>query len=221
MPHTLTIIETADVTHDVRRLRLKKPAGYEFEPGQATEVAIDKDGWREEGRPFTFTCLNDRPYLEFTIKIYPDHDGVTEQIGQLQKGDRLILDDPFGTIRYKGKGCFIAGGAGVTPFIAIIRDLQAKGRLDGNKLLFSNKKERDIILRDEFEAADGLQCLFTLTEEDSAGRLSGRIDQAFLKKHVGDFSQNFYLCGPPAMVEDLTEALKALGADVDSITLEE
>lgn len=221
MPHTLTITDVADVTHNVKRLRIEKPAGYTFEPGQATEVAIDKDGWREEWRPFTFTALNDQPYLEFVIKIYPSHDGVTEQIGMLQKGDRLILDEPWGTIRYKGKGCFIAGGAGVTPFIAIIRDLQAKGELAGNTLVFSNKQERDIILREEFEAANGLNCIFTVTDEPSSDLLSDRIDKSFLQAQVGNFNQNFYLCGPPPMIEDVSEALKQLGANVDSITFEE
>ncbi len=221
MAHTLTILDIAGVTHNVKRFRIEKPEGYSFEPGQATEIAIDKDGWRDEWRPFTFTSLTEEPYLEFTIKIYPDHDGVTEQIGKLREGERLILDDPWGTIQYKGKGCFIAGGAGVTPFIAIIRDLRARGELDGNTLVFSNQEERDIILREEFEAADGLKCIFTVTEQPSSNLLNDLVDKAFLKKHVGDFEQQFYVCGPPKMIEDVTAALKELGADVDSITFEE
>jgi predicted ferric reductase len=35
----------------------------------------------------------------------------------------------FGAIEYKGEGVFIAGGAGVTPFIAILRQLQADDKL--------------------------------------------------------------------------------------------
>lgn len=221
MPHTVTILDIADVTHNVKRFRIEKPAGYSFEPGQATEVAVDKEGWRDERRPFTFTGLTKESFLELTIKIYPDHDGVTEQIGKLREGDRLILDDPWGTIQYKGKGCFIAGGAGVTPFIAIIRDLRAKGELAGNTLVFSNQEERDIILRQEFEAADGLKCIFTVTEQPSSSLLGGLVDKNFLEKHVDDFEQKFYVCGPPQMIEDVTDALKDLGADVDSITFEE
>ncbi|HBQ61098.1 MAG TPA: flavodoxin reductase, partial [Balneolaceae bacterium] len=44
MAHTLRIIDVQDVTHDVKQFTLEKPDGYEFEPGQATEVAIDKEG---------------------------------------------------------------------------------------------------------------------------------------------------------------------------------
>ncbi len=74
MAHTLKIKDIQNVTHDVKSFTIEKPDGYDFEPGQATEVAIDKDGWREEKRPFTFTSLPEDDELEFTIKIYPEHD---------------------------------------------------------------------------------------------------------------------------------------------------
>lgn len=221
MAYAVKITGVSDVTHDVRRITVEKPDGFAFQPGQATDVAIDKAGWRDEPRPFTFTSLNCWPELEFTIKVYPDHDGVTEQIGMLRKGDRLLIEDPWGAIRYKGKGCFIAGGAGVTPFIAIIRDLQAKGELGGNSLVFSNKTERDIILRSEFEAAKGLDCVFTVTEQPGSELARGMIDKALLEKYVSSFDQAFYVCGPPGMVEDVSACLEQLGAKPDSIVFEE
>ena len=59
--HIVSILAIQDVTHDVRVYRLEKPAGYSFVPGQATDVAINKEGWREEKHPFTFTSLNEYP----------------------------------------------------------------------------------------------------------------------------------------------------------------
>lgn len=221
MSHKIEVLDIEEVTHDVRKLTVEKPEGFVFEPGQATDVAIDKADWRDEKRPFTFTSLNEWPTLEFTIKVYPDHDGVTEQIGQLKKGDSLIIDDPWGTIEYEGSGVFIAGGAGVTPFIAILRGLHEKKQLAGNRLMFSNKTGTDIILRDEFEAMDGLDCLFTVTDQPDSELARGMIDKSFLKQHLDDFSQNFYVCGPPEMVEAISGHLKDLGADPDGITFEE
>ena len=46
--HIVSILSIQDVTHDVRAYRLEKPPGYRFVPGQATDVAINKEGWREE-----------------------------------------------------------------------------------------------------------------------------------------------------------------------------
>lgn len=48
MQHIVSILSIQDVTHDVRAYRLEKPPGYRFVPGQATDVAINKEGWREE-----------------------------------------------------------------------------------------------------------------------------------------------------------------------------
>ena len=87
MEKITTILDITPVTHDVNRYRLEKPEGYRFHPGQATDVSINKTKWREEKRPFTFTCLNDDPFLEFTIKSYRDHDGVTKELGNLHPGD--------------------------------------------------------------------------------------------------------------------------------------
>ncbi|WP_420562920.1 FAD-binding oxidoreductase [Thalassobaculum sp.] len=221
MAHSVAVLSTENVTHNVVRLTVEKPEGYDYKPGQATDVALDRDDWRDEQRPFTFTSLTDADHLEFTIKVYPDHDGVTEQIGKLKAGDRLLIDDPWGAIQYKGPGVFVAGGAGVTPFIAILRDLQRKGEVKDQKLIFSNNTERDIILREEFEAMDGLDCLFTVTDQDDSPLARGLVDRDFLKTHVNDFAQEFYVCGPPKMIEAVTEDLKALGADPDSVVLEE
>ena len=87
MAHRVHVIDTEYVTHNVRRFKFERPAGFDFEPGQATEVSIDREGWRDEKRPFTFTGLRDWDHLEFTIKIYSDHDGVTNQLGSLKGQD--------------------------------------------------------------------------------------------------------------------------------------
>lgn len=222
MSYTVTIRDVKEITHDVKQYTFDKPEGYEFEPGQATEVAIDKDGWRDEKRPFTFTSLNEDPHLQFTIKIYPEHDGVTEQIGKLEQGDAFIIDDPWGTIQYKGPGVFLAGGAGVTPFIAIIRDLYKNDEIDNNRLIFSNKTEKDIILKDEFNEILGDNFLNTLTEvEDSDEYLTEFIDKEFIEKHIDDYDQNFYVCGPPKFVTDISTYLQELGADTNGIVFEE
>jgi ferredoxin-NADP reductase len=219
MTHRVRILEAENVTHNVRRFRFEKPSGYEFEPGQATDVMIYRDGWREKKRPFTFTCLRDQDYLEFTIKIYSDHDGVTNQLGGMGAGDHLLIEDPWGTIQYKGKGTFIAGGAGITPFISILRDLADTGEIEGNRLFFANKTDNDIILRDTWENMPGLDHIF-VTDDGSGGFPSGRIDKDFLKKHVDDFSQHFYVCGPDKMVADLKATLKELGAEPDALVFE-
>lgn len=221
MTHTLAITAITPVARNVFSYDLEKPDGFDFEPGQATEVAIDKDGWRDEKRPFTFTSLPDEERLQFTIKSYPDHDGVTDQLSKLLVGDRLIIDDPWGTIAYKGKGVFIAGGAGITPFLPIIRQLdRTEDHLAGHMLIFANRRERDIILRDELDLMPGLTIRHILSDEDKSGLDHGLVDRAYLENVIDDFGQHFYLCGPDAMVKNLKEALSELGANPDALVFE-
>ncbi len=217
--HIVKIISIEPVTHNVKHFKLEKPKDYQFIPGQATEVAINKDKWRKERRPFTFTSLNEWGNLEFTIKIYSDHDGVTNQLGQLKPGDELLLHDIWGAIHYSNEGTFIAGGAGVTPFIAIFRQLQKDKKLGKNKLIFSNKTYRDIIMKDEFAAMLGNNFINTLTEEEVPGYDHHRIDEEYLKGKIQDFTQQFYICGPDAMVKDVERILKNLGAK-NNVTVE-
>lgn len=217
--HVVKIISIEPVTHNVKHYRVEKPEGYQFIPGQATEVAINKDKWKDERRPFTFTSLNDWKYLEFTIKSYYDHDGVTNQLGQLKPGDELLLHDVWGAIHYTNEGTFIAGGAGVTPFIAIFRQLQKEKRLGNNKLIFSNKTSEDIILKDEFSAMLGNNFINTLTQEEVAGYDHHKIDEEYLTEKIKDFNQQFYICGPDPMVKDVQTTLKRLGA-TNNVTVE-
>ena len=219
--HTITVRSIDEITHDVRRYRCTKPDGYSFTPGQATELALDREGWRDEKRPFTFTSLPDDDVLEFTIKSYPDHDGVTEQIGRAEAGDRFLIGDAWGAIEDNGAGTFIAGGAGVTPFIAILRARRAAGDLDGCHLIFSNLTERDIILRDEFEAMPGLRTTFLVTEQPDSPLAADRLDRDALERLVDGVDRPFYVCGPPAMVDDISDALQQMGVDPDGITFEE
>lgn len=218
--YKLNILDIKTVTHDVKSLKVEKPSGFTFIPGQATDVAINKPDLKDQKRSFTFTSLNEWDYLEFTIKIYNDHNGVTKEIGKLKVGDELIIGEPWGTINYKGAGTFIAGGAGVTPFIAIIRDLKSKNELDDNKLIFANKTSKDIILKNEFEALLGNNFINILSEEKTDQYKFGFITKEFLQSVVKNLNQYFYLCGPDPMIESVEKMLYDLTVDKSNIVKE-
>lgn len=218
--HIVKVKATEWLTHDVYRVQFEKPENYTFIPGQATEVAINKEGWTDKKRPFTFTSLNDDKDLELVIKVYEDHHGVTEQVGKLEVGDEIIIHDVWGAIQYKGPGVFLAGGSGITPFIAIFKELEQEGKLDGNKLLFANKTTEDIILKSQFEQWLGDDFINILSDEENDSYAHGYITQDFLKENIQDFNQNFYICGPRPMVKAMQEYLVALGAADGVITVE-
>ena len=207
-------------THDVLRIETEKPPNYQFEPGQATELAINKPEWVQKKRPFTFTSLPQEEHLEFTIKTYPQHKGVTNELLKLKAGDELIIDDPWGTIGYKGEGVFIAGGAGVTPFISIFRHLQSTNKIGVNKLIFANKAKADIINESEFQKMLGKNFINILSDENIDKYAHGFITEDFLKQSITDLDKHFYLCGPPVMMDIVEKQLNNLKVDKKLIVKE-
>ena len=220
MNHTVTLLMSQFVTHDVKHFIVSKPEGFSIVPGQGVELAVNRPELREQGRPFTPTGLAGDRVLEFTIKTYPDHAGVTQALHQLEPGAELLMSEPFGTIRYEGPGVFIAGGAGITPFLAILRDLADKGELDGQTLIFSNKTPRDVICERELRHVLGERCILTCTGAAAPGYENRRVDRAFLEETIRDFTQRFYLCGPPPFMDAINAALADLGARSESLVFE-
>ncbi|MBI3432428.1 MAG: flavodoxin reductase [Hydrogenophilales bacterium] len=220
MNHTVKLLMSQFVTHDVKHFIVDKPAGVSIVPGQGVELAINRPGLREQGRPFTPTGLTEDGVLEFTIKAYPDHAGVTQAIHQLAPGAELLMSEPFGTIRYQGPGVFIAGGAGITPFLAILRDLARKGVVDGQTLIFSNKTPRDVICEKELRHVLGERCVLTCTGAAAPGYEHRRVDRTFLEEKITDFTQRFYVCGPPPFMEAVNGALADLGVRAESLVFE-
>lgn len=218
--HIVKIIRTEQLTHDVKKFQVVKPKGYSFIPGQATDVSVNTPDFKNKKRPFTYTGLNTDPYLEFTIKIYPSHKGVTSELDKLNPGDEIIVRDVWGAISYKGEGVFIAGGAGITPFISIFRDLRTKHEIAGNTLIFANKTKADIILENEFKTLPGLEFINILSDGQADGYYHGMISEEFLKSRIRNFNRRFYLCGPPPMMKAVKAQLANLGVGKNSIVVE-
>lgn len=218
--YIVKVLKVEPLTHNVKRFTIQKPSGYHFKPGQATEVSVNKEGWKDEKRPFTFTSLNEWDDLEFTIKIYNNHKGVTDQLDSLKVGDELIVHDVWGTILYDGPGVFIAGGAGVTPFIAILRDLAKGEKIMGNKLIFANQTDKDIILQNELEGILGEQFINILSEGDNKMFAHGYINKKFLENYLQDKNDKVYLCGPEPMMDAVSAILKEMNIKEENIIVE-
>lgn len=221
MAYPTTLLMSGFVTHDTRRFVLERPRDFSFEPGQGIELTIDRGRWRGHAHPFTPTCLVDDRVLELTIKRYPGEDSFTSALHGLEPRSPLTVSAPFGTITYRGVGVFIAAGAGVTPFLAILRALAAEGALSNHRLLFSNKTRDDLICGQELQHYLGGNAVFTYTREAGGPLGSRRIDLAFLRDHVDRLDQYFYMCGPDPFVASMKEALTTLGVDPGRLVYEQ
>lgn len=221
MGQVVKIRKIEHLTHDVLRIILDKPEGIRYEPGQAADVSINKAGWEDQLRAFTFVSLQEDNFIEFNIKVYSDRKGVTNELLTLKEGDELIIGEVFGAIQYKGEGVFIAGGAGLTPMLAIFNHLNKEGKLGNNKLIFANKEKRDIILEKELSTMLGDNMINVLSDETIDGYLHGFVTADIIKDNMKSVDQYFYICGPDPMTNAMINNLKGLGVSEDHIILEQ
>lgn len=221
MSYTVEVLMTEFVTHDVRRLTLTRPEGFQYQPGQAVTLSVNEPGWTNKKRPFTPTNLADDHVLQFTIKKYPDHKGVTQKLHTLQPGAELLMSNAFGALTYRGPGWFIAGGAGITPMMAMLRRLAAEDRLAGHGLIFANRTPADIICEKEFRHYLGENCVYICDQVYGMPYVEGRLDRDILARYIDRVDLHFYTCGPPKFDQAVQVALKELGAEPDRLIFEE
>ena len=221
MDYRAVLLMSEPVTHDVRRYIIERPAGFDFAPGQGVMMALDRPGWERVRRSFTPTSLPRDRVLEFTVKTYPDHMGLTRELAGLAPGAEVLLSRPFGTLAYRGPGTFIAGGAGLTPFLAMLRELARTEHLDGHRLIQASRTRADIICPQELRFYLGERCHF-LCSRAGGGECdgTGRVDRDYLAQVLDTTDQHFYVCGPPGFVGDVTRALADLGAAADQLLFE-
>lgn len=206
MDKIVKILKIEQLAQNVKRFTIEKPTAYQFEIGNAAMLAVNQPKWANKKRPFTFTSLPEETTLEFIIKSYPEHNGVTKKLHELHPGDELVIEEPFTSLKYKGPGVFLAGGIGIAAFIAMFKQLSNEGKIKECQLLYSSRTKRDIILEDWLKTLfkgvkNGL--ILTLTREQDKNYLTGRIDRNLIKKYVKDFTKNFYVCGPPSFVSTI------------------
>lgn len=220
MEQTIKILSIEHITHDVLKVVAERPSILTYTPGQAVDISINKPGWEKEIRSFTFTSLPEDKFIELTIKTYPNHNGVTAQLFSMKAGDELIVHDIFGDIAFKGAGLFIAGGAGVTPFLAILKKLDAENKIEHNKLLFANKTKADIIHEQKFNQLLGHNFINILSDETIPGYEHGFVSAELIQQLSDGFTKFYYLCGPPPMMDAVEKQFASLGISKDQIIKE-
>lgn len=218
--HIVKILNTSFITHNVKSFIVERPADYHFIPGQATDVAINSPLLHNELRPFTIVSGVEDDFLEFIIKIYKGHDGITEKMLDTKPGDEWIVHEVFGTLPFKGPGIFLAGGTGITPFLAVFRELQKLNRLQGNSLLLANKSKDDIICEHELATMLGNKFINVLESDAETNGGEKYIGISQIQALINAKTEFFYVCGPDPFMTHCNKLLQQLSIPSDKIVIE-
>jgi predicted ferric reductase len=230
--------EVTDVRREAEKawtVKLAPPRGgriFDYVPGQFHFVKFLRGrGLPEEEHHWTIASSPaQREFLSSTIKELGDF---TATIGETRAGDRAVVHGPFGRFSYvfhpeEKDLVFIAGGIGITPFMAMLRHMRDTGSAIRVTLLYGNPDRDSIVFRDELGEIErgghpSLKVVHVLERpgEGWTGE-SGYIDREKIVKYGGqDLSgKAFYVVGPPVLIEKTIGTLRDLGVPDARIRLE-
>jgi NAD(P)H-flavin reductase len=228
----LTVLSVEAATPSTRIVRLDLGgAAWPFEAGQAALIGLAD---REERVPYSIASAPAESqrygWVDFLIKVEPSGRW-GHQFDGIEPGMRVGVRGPFGSFLFpltpvERKFLFIAGGTGIAPIRAILRQALMVGQPGSMKLLYSAKTRDDFAYLPELgEMArdNGLDLRLYVTRQAPAEWHGerGRIGYAQLAPLVDDPETLCFVCGPAAMVADVPRMLAELGIDKSRIKVEE
>lgn len=179
-----------------------------------------------------------RIVLLVRLAVPPPHEAgvppgiVSSYLFGLKPGDKLSVAGPYGTFRATATDremVFIGGGVGMAPLRAIIFD-QLERLGTGRKLTFwyGARSRRDLFYADQFNALaashDNFDWTVALSDpapgetwEGPTGFIHSVAYANYLQDHPAPEDCEYYLCGPPLMIEAVLAMLDECGVEEESI----
>lgn len=200
-----------------RRLRAHHAGQFAFLTATA--------GGRTETHPFTITAPEGDAQLSIFLRDSGDwtHGAQTG----IQPGDKIRLSGPFGAFTptqadQSRPQVWIAGGAGITPFLATIRTWHHTGRTAPVRLVYTAETAADAPAWEEISRVElthswlSIEPIFT----QGGGRVDGdRI--ARIAADTGSADALWYVCGPAGLKDSASQSLQSAKHPVNDLHTEE
>jgi ferredoxin-NADP reductase len=166
--------------------------------------------------------------LTFAIKVAGE---VSKKLDTCEVGSRLWVQGPFGRFILTHDGhhpvVFLGGGIGITPLRSMIFESTHLNPNRSLTLMLSCKKKEEIPYHDALRSLADDQASFcyapTCTREEGEewNGDRGRISKDRLKQFADQSSETeWYICGPTALMDDLSSTLKEIGVAAAKIHTE-
>jgi ferredoxin-NADP reductase len=206
-----------------------KPAGFSHEAGQnAMFTLIEPPAMDAAGpsRPFTIASAPHEPELMIATRMRDS--AFKRYLGSAPLGTVVQVDGPAGIMVLhedaSRPAVFLAGGIGITPFLAMARDAAKRGLPHNVSLFYSNRRPQDAAFLAELERLQGPNFRLISTMTAAPGWRGERrlISRELLAEHVPDLrAPIYYFAGPPAMTMAVQGMLAELGVAEEDMRSEE
>ena len=202
-----------------------------FSAGQWVDLFVTIEGAEAVGG----YSITSSPADQSTIRLAVKHDGSDHPVtnwlhDEAREGD-LVEVSLGGDFTYTPDEApsivLIGGGIGMTPLMSIVRTVDEMASLTRLNLVYSASSPDELLFRREIESIaarnDRIRCVFTVTRvaPDTWGGHTGRVDVEMLRSEGIDLGALFFVCGPPAMIQDVVAMLAALGVPGERIRYEQ
>ena len=197
-----------------------KPSGFSHQAGQNALFSLPSG---TESRTFTIASAPHEPELMIATRMRDSP--FKRTLAELPIGARLKIDAPAGVMVLhedeSRPAVFLAGGIGITPFLAMARDAQARRVRHRITLLYSNRRPQDAAFLAELEHIS-LHMVTTMTEAPDWKGEKRRISRELLAEHVPDLlAPVYYFAGPLRMTMAVQGMLTEIGVKEDDMRSEE
>ncbi|MCG6969451.1 MAG: FAD-dependent oxidoreductase [Gammaproteobacteria bacterium] len=195
---------------------------FAYVPGQWVNLELQA-GSADQSATFSITSTpNGKNAIEIAVKRVEHLPTSLFLHEQLKIGDDINISQAQGNtvlpdnISQNQPMVFIAGGTGVTPFVSMLRQIYSIDRHFQATLLYSVTSADECLFYDELyemeKAYESFQFLLTTTREAAHhADYFGRINSEMLKLTGLDHKAQYFVCGPPQMVDDIADLLADLG----------
>jgi len=217
-----SVIAIEDMTHDIKRLRLKPAKPLDFSPGQYATLQFTP----QHVRPYSMAGLADDTELEFHVRLVPGGRVTGYILNQLKVSDSVRISGPMGTayLRRKSESPIIcvAGGTGLAPVLSIIRGALSQGMRNAIHVYFGIRSPQDIYGVDWLMDLAGKYAnlhvnVVVATGNQSSEMRSGLVTDAVASDWQSLSGWRAYLCGAPPMVEAASMLVKQKGVLAEHI----
>ncbi len=215
---------------DVKTFRFELQQEVSYKPGQYLVLTLDI-AEKNFSKAFSISSSpTEKGYVEFTKKL--TESPFSHRLNSLKVGDVCDIRMPMGKFTFEGEYsnvAFLSGGIGITPIRSIFKYATDMSLGSSMVLLYSSRTPEYLVFRNDFNIMQrvnkNLKIIYTLThcDEKVQGCRIGFIDDEMVKQEIPDYaSRQFYICGPPAMVDAMRSMLlNKLNLSPQQVTIED
>jgi ferredoxin-NADP reductase len=184
----------------------------QWKAGQLLRYVLNHPNPDDRGveRFFSIASAPHEKHVMLTTRFASKGSSFKKALKKFRRGDAIEahdLEGDFVVDHRKKTFVFIAGGIGITPFRAILLDLEHNKKPLNVQLLYANR-DNDFPYRKELEALRRRHPEFRIDYVVSPKR----IDEKSIPQLVPDIKKPMlYVSGPEPMVESMNKALKKIG----------